>query len=642
MGWRIKTIRIANFKFFHREVSIEVEGRNMLLFGENGTGKSSIYWSLYNHFQAVTKSEEGNRKYFKPGDPENLRNRFSDDKDRSVISIEFFDGNGSHHTMEVSHDRFYPSDATLNKFMTETLTASDFLNYKFLSVLFDFDNSQPNEVFFIFRKHVLPTLTLPGEYVLLDGSPSGNGNAENWLQYLIDYQGRLPKYDSKPNTVDKTTFEFQYYRKSLDDFSRLMEAELGIVFRNANTLLKNYFNENVEIEFRWDRAEFSRKDGGKLKMPKLTLSAKMTHARVKDRSSINHPKSFFNEAKITCMALAIRLAVLNRRAANVSSAGLLCFDDLLISLDNSLRQIVLPMLLAYSRTHQLFIFTHDRSLYNLIIKTVKKHEEDTDASGRYTGFGKWDSDWYSLQLFACEENGIPTAKSVEHSTHLEKARTHLRNFRIEECANALRKCCEEQMKRLLPRELQINEDDKNHTYSEKVLAQLITTFDEYRKKFRLPDAVAPTLDSDRELIMNPFSHDDLDTPYYMRELRLALESMENLSKIQVRSVVVKEKIGDETKLYRLEMVNLGHGSWAEFYFCDKLYVWNYDGVDYVGSPKVKVTVGAGNKKIQQLIYEKVELRSLYCAICNSVSLKVSDTPLSLNSIVDLTTSQPLG
>lgn len=642
MGWRIKTIRIANFKFFHREVPIGVEGRNMLLFGENGTGKSSIYWSLYNHFQAVTKSEAENRKYFTPGHPENLRNRFSTDGDRSIVSIEFFDGNGSSHTMEVSHDRFYPSDATLNKFMTETLTASDFLNYKFLSVLFDFDNSKPNEVFSIFRKHVLPTLTLPGEYILTDGSMSGNGNAEGWLKHLIDNEKSLPKYPVRTNTVDKTTKEYERYQRSLKDFNMLMEAEFGIVFRNANTLLKNYFNEEVEIEFRWERAEFSRKDGGKLKMPKLTLSARMTHAKVKDTSSINHPKSFFNEAKITCMALAIRLAVLNRRAANVSSAGLLCFDDLLISLDSSLRQIVLPMLLAYSRTHQLFIFTHDRSLYNMAIKTIRKHEEDTDDTGKHTGFGKWDRDWYSLQLFACEENGIPTAKSVEHSTHLEKAWTHLRNFRVEECANALRKCCEEQMKRLLPRDLQINEDDKNHTSSEKVLAQLITTFDEYRRKFRLPDAVAPTLDSDRELIMNPFSHDDLDTPYYMRELRLALESMENLSKIQVRSVVVKEKIGDETKLYRLEMVNLGHGSWAEFYFCDKLYVWHYDGVDYVGSPKVKVTAGSGNKKIKNLIRERVELRSLYNAICNSVSLKVSDHPLSLNSIVDLTTGHPLG
>lgn len=642
MGWRIKTIRIANFKFFHREVSIEVEGRNMLLFGENGTGKSSIYWSLYNHFQAVTKSEAENKKYFIHGHAENLRNRFSSDTDRSIVSIEFFDGNGSSHTMEVSHDKFYPSDATLKKFMSETLTASDFLNYKFLSALFDFDNSQPNEVFAIFKKHVLPTLTLPGEYTLTDGSMSGNGNAEKWLQYLIDNEKSLPKYDSKPNTVDKNTKEYERYQRSLKDFNTLMEAELGIVFGNANTILKNSLKEELVIDFRWDKAEFSRKDSGRLRMPKLTISAKMTHAKVKDPSPIIHPKSFFNEAKITCMALAIRLAVLNRRATNVSSAGLLCFDDLLISLDNSLRQVVLPMLLAYSRTHQLFIFTHDRSLYHLAIRTIKKHENDTDDSGKNIGFGKWEDDWYSLQLFACEENGIPTAKCVEHSTHLEKARAHLRNFRVEECANALRKCCEEQMKRLLPRNLHINEDERNLTATEKVLHQLIETFDEYRKKFRLPDAVAPTLDSDKELIMNPFSHDDLDTPYYMRELKLALQSMENLSMIQDRNVVPREKIGENTTLFRLKMENGGYTAWADFYFCDRLHVWRYDEVDYIGSPDVKITSGANYKKLTALIGKKSELRSLYYAICNSVSLKVSDHPLSLHSITDLTTSQPLG
>ena len=66
MSWRINNIRIKNFKFFKDEFVLNVNGKHLLLYGENGSGKSSIYWSFYTHYQSCYKLpiHEEAQKYF--------------------------------------------------------------------------------------------------------------------------------------------------------------------------------------------------------------------------------------------------------------------------------------------------------------------------------------------------------------------------------------------------------------------------------------------------------------------------------------------------------------------------------------------------------------------------------------------------
>jgi ABC-type dipeptide/oligopeptide/nickel transport system ATPase subunit len=45
----IKNINIHHFKF-HQNLELNTENKNCLIYGENGTGKSSIYWALYSKF----------------------------------------------------------------------------------------------------------------------------------------------------------------------------------------------------------------------------------------------------------------------------------------------------------------------------------------------------------------------------------------------------------------------------------------------------------------------------------------------------------------------------------------------------------------------------------------------------------------
>lgn len=49
---KIQTIEISNYKAFHGRYDIKVGGKNLFIYGENGSGKSSLYYALKDLFQA--------------------------------------------------------------------------------------------------------------------------------------------------------------------------------------------------------------------------------------------------------------------------------------------------------------------------------------------------------------------------------------------------------------------------------------------------------------------------------------------------------------------------------------------------------------------------------------------------------------
>ena len=157
MSWRINNIRIKNFKFFKDEFVLNVDGKHLLLYGENGSGKSSIYWSFYTHYQSCYKQPVPNdaQKYFLVGNDQNLRNRFCTDAESSSIVIEFISDDHRTKTYEDSDVRCNTT-AGGDMFMTFTSGSSSFMNYKFLSSIFDFKNSERPEIFTIFKSDIFP------------------------------------------------------------------------------------------------------------------------------------------------------------------------------------------------------------------------------------------------------------------------------------------------------------------------------------------------------------------------------------------------------------------------------------------------------------------------------------------------------
>lgn len=151
MPYRIESIEVYNFKFFEKSFTLPVKRKNVLLFGENGSGKSSLFWSFYTHYQAVYKSQNEAQKYFLDTS-ETLCNKFTATGTHSGIRVTFKDENGSTQTVEDSDEKLSVNSAPVRTMMLDTASASDFFNYKFLSSIFNFNNSEENEIFAVFEK----------------------------------------------------------------------------------------------------------------------------------------------------------------------------------------------------------------------------------------------------------------------------------------------------------------------------------------------------------------------------------------------------------------------------------------------------------------------------------------------------------
>ena len=53
----ISKITIDGFKAFPDNFTLELEGKNLLMYGENGSGKSSIYYALHSLLQSQCKDK---------------------------------------------------------------------------------------------------------------------------------------------------------------------------------------------------------------------------------------------------------------------------------------------------------------------------------------------------------------------------------------------------------------------------------------------------------------------------------------------------------------------------------------------------------------------------------------------------------
>lgn len=94
----VEKITFKNFKAFREEQTIDFKSKNVLIYGNNGAGKSSIFWALYTFLQSSIKTQDKVEKYFKYFDNENpdtyqsLRNIFEAEAENSYVDLTIADG----------------------------------------------------------------------------------------------------------------------------------------------------------------------------------------------------------------------------------------------------------------------------------------------------------------------------------------------------------------------------------------------------------------------------------------------------------------------------------------------------------------------------------------------------------------------
>src|SRR6478735_4798050 len=164
MKSRLHKIEIINFKAF-REFTLDLEGRHLLVYGDNGAGKSSLYWALYTFLQSARKPKNSIAKYFTPGGPENLLNIHEKDPvaKPGEIALTLRDVDTKTDTTyrigQADHGTYQEPPILKGDL------ASDFITYRFFFGFSHFRNSDSFNLWPLFEKEILPFLasatTLP-------------------------------------------------------------------------------------------------------------------------------------------------------------------------------------------------------------------------------------------------------------------------------------------------------------------------------------------------------------------------------------------------------------------------------------------------------------------------------------------------
>ena len=278
----------------------------------------------------------------------------------------------------------------------------------------------------------------------------------------------------------------------------------------------------------------------------------------------------------------------------------------------------------YRNYKQMFIFTHDRAFFNLSWSEIMK-------------VGKTE-EWKRFELYAEEDNGINKPVLINGKSLIETAKQKYRSLDLSGCANTIRSACERELKRILPMNLiltkQNSEKDSIKFNNLNALIGQIATF---RKRFfdkdlnQFPDIV-PDLSNDRRLVMNPYSHDDVETPLYRSELKQAIENVERLSKIEKVLLIKDEEIG--TREFKITINKDAVTVTAVFCFIERFERVTYEGIRYYGASKIYVkTISNSNINTS---HDGYDVKRLYKDIYESLSHTTSTRPAFEDCIQSVT------
>lgn len=509
----INRIHICGFKAFPNDFELQLEGKNLLMYGENGSGKSSIYYALHCMFQAPLKPDAG-KKYFDPASEQHLKNLNNLDAD-SKIWIDF---DGRHPFIYNIDKEGYQFTLLGGKHPLPAQINGCFVNHQFLFHFFNFRNSQRINLFPVFIKDILP-------FCKDDNTGLHIGEMYDEITASIIKKGRHihPDYISNieyfNKAVKKVVEDINIYASDRynESFKDEDDNELVIRLRYDSNFDKPEDDTN-EYWLKYDNIIELVKENGEIKERKssykklnepfigLEISEKMPDGNLR---KIVKPHTYFNEAKLTAIALSVRFALLN--IEKPADGRFLALDDMLISLDMSNRAKVVDFLLKISDKYKIYLFTHDKMFFEYFKHKTKKNQ---DA-------------WVYKEIYM-DYDKTPYIRNSED--YLGQAEHYIKQHEYGIAGNFLRKEAEAFCKNFLPKKKQLTGD-----FAHLDLNGLIMNCKDYAAESGVIDiSIFNELDEHRKFILNPSSHDSYDVAKYGHEVKRCLQTLRKLREIIIK------------------------------------------------------------------------------------------------------------
>lgn len=575
---KINDIKISNFKFFSQDETIYLGGKHLLLYGENGSGKSSIYWGLYTLLEASFKDSSETEKYFLPLDKneESLVNIYAPLIKDESSKKEHYDS-----YIKVIDDKSNSLVLSLldcgicgNTNAQESRKASDFINYQSIFKFQDFKNSETPNLYDIFVYSILPYVTFSS----FDIKGENISNAGQMWDEYIDGPGYTTNYKGDRILVYKRSQTYKDFCAFEIHFNAEFEKLIDFINTNAKDQL-NKLGYDIDFQLTYHKPTHHKKDKNYEWTP-FRIELEITKFNG-EKVNLKKPHVFLNEAKISALATAIRLTVLDYRpnaAAVPDALKVLVLDDLMISLDMSNREPLLDLLLGeYADKYQILFLTHDKNLYNFVDYKIKQHKKDVS--------------WVRKEMYVGEDDvtkhEMPVIIDGECDPY-EKAQRHYKAKDYESSALFVRKSLEKAIVDMLPIEI-TKKAEGGFVDLQTLWGKLISFYSHNGKS--IDDNIVHLFEDSKLLVLNPSAHfQRLSNPIYRNELLNAFDLYEKiieLPKIERKLVIEAGKVIKfdyanyccEFKLEKDLVVIEGEHLISVMPKCIDIK-WSYNGIEY--------------------------------------------------------------
>ena len=376
---RITKIEIKNFRAFYGVYQIDLykTGKNLLVYGENGSGKTSLYQAL----KRFLESSEGGHQ-FKPH-----QNIFNSDEGYIKLHLQA-DAQPKQDIYEWSET---VKDETNDQLLIQASRTKGFLDYKdLLKTHYLHSENDIVNVFDLLVKTLLAN-TVSRE--------TDRSLAEDWASIQPPFPDQ--------SAIDQTAA----LEEQIANFNDELANRLTDLQTKASEILGKFgYNVAFDLDFQGITYNQSEKELGN---QQLLLKVVFF-----DRDISEHHR-FLNEAKLSAIAIAIYFSSILLQPE--SELKILALDDVLIGLDMSNRLPVLDVLEAYFADYQIFLTTYDKAWYEIV-------KQRTSHGGK----------WKAVEFYFRQTDEYEVPVYAENKAYLDKAREYLDVNDYKACAIYLR------------------------------------------------------------------------------------------------------------------------------------------------------------------------------------------------------------
>jgi energy-coupling factor transporter ATP-binding protein EcfA2 len=342
---KIKTIEIRNYKAFYGDKNIiNVDSKNLFIYGENGSGKSSLYFALKDFFQSSMETI----------DLDEVENIFIDPASKGKVAVKLtFNPDETDADNDQLMELSSSSNTAGNRHLQETNQLRGFLNYKHLLEIHYIKKNWDINLFNLLVKGVLKHFKITGL-----SKPLGETwqDIENLLARETDVSYNIT---AKKKNLGNLIRQFNTAFKILFTPPTPTVPNPDYILINTNKIL-NDFDKDIDLDLIFNRVSLNTKDVDTKSLWGKKVSIEITYAGKK----ISNPQLFLNEARLSAIAISIYLGMI-KRLPQLKKMKILFLDDLFIGLDLSNRMPLMQIIEKEFSDYQVIISTYDKPWYEV-------------------------------------------------------------------------------------------------------------------------------------------------------------------------------------------------------------------------------------------------------------------------------------